>query len=86
MPGHFYAINPRQNQVKTQNAIYTLMNAHQKEGGKPDGAWIKNPETNRYETPISMFQHGKLSAEEFDKISYKLTGMKNMSSVFGAGQ
>lgn len=86
MTGHFYAVNPRQNQVKLQNAIYKLMNAHQKEGGKADGAWIKNPETGRYETPISMFQHGQLTAEQFDKISYNLTGMKNMSSVFGAGQ
>jgi len=86
MTGHFYAVNPRQNQVKLQNAIYKLMNAHQKEGGKAEGAWIKNPETGRYETPISMFQHGQLTAEQFDKISYDLTGMKNMSSVFGAGQ
>ena len=86
MTGHFYAVNPRQNQVKLQNAIYKLMNSHQKEGGKVDGAWIKNPETGRYETPISMFQHGQLTAEQFNKISYNLTGMKNMSSVFGAGQ
>ena len=86
MTGHFYAVNPRQNQVKLQNAIYKLMNSHQKEGGKVDGTWIKNPETGRYETPISMFQHGQLTAEQFNKISYNLTGMKNMSSVFGAGQ
>ena len=86
MTGHFYAVNPRQNQVKLQNAIYKLMNSHQKEGGKVDGAWIKNPETGRYETPISMFQHNQLTAEQFNKISYNLTGMKNMSSVFGAGQ
>jgi hypothetical protein len=86
MTGHFYAVNPRQNQVKVQNAIYKLMNAHQKEGNKPDGEWIKNPETGRYETPISMFQNGFITPEQFDKISYKLTGIKNMSSVFGAGQ
>jgi len=91
--------NEPQKYTDLQNAIVKLLKTHQPEvdpetgkpkvdpkTGKPTGEWQMNPRTQHYETPISSFLQGDMTAEEFNKEAYKHTGIKNMAAVFGGGK
>jgi hypothetical protein len=91
--------NEPQRYTDLQNSIVKLLKTHQPEidpetgkpkidpkTGKLTGGWAMNPRTQHYETPISSFLQGDMSAEEFNKEAYAHTGIKNMAAVFGGGR